>query len=255
MSAPSDRSWEWSGWNNTPPGLPQRSVGYLLVVIGLLVVWNVVANLVTSVAVASLVAAIGVVLLLLMAVRSGAGVDSMGLRTDAVAGGLRTGAAAAAVIVLAITAAAVVPALRTFFADDRFIGVTTTEMLTATMVRIPIVTVLAEEVAFRGVLLGMLLMSMSPLRALMTSSAIFGLWHILPGIAALESNPAGDLAGGWAATVAAVAGQVLVTGAAGAGFAWLRIQGRSVAAPIVAHWGLNGAAYITGWLVVRNTWA
>ena len=84
---------------------------------------------------------------------------------------------------------------------------------------------------------------------------LFGLWHILPGIEALESSPAADLAAGWAATIAEVAGQVIITVIAGAGFAWLRLGSTSIAAPVLAHWAINGTAYIAGWLVVRNTWA
>ena len=44
--------------------------------------------------------------------------------------------------------------------------------------------------ALLRVLLGLLLARYSPLRAAVLSSALFGLWHVLPGIEALETTTA-----------------------------------------------------------------
>jgi membrane protease YdiL (CAAX protease family) len=86
------------------------------------------------------------------------------------------------------------------------------------------------------------------------SSALFGLWHVLPGIEALETTTASELSSGVLGALS-VAGQVLVTGLAGGVFAWLRLHSGSLAAPVLAHWGLNGVAYFAGWLIVQNGWA
>ncbi len=235
--------------------LPRREAGYGLAVIGILLIWNLAANLIVPEAASVPFTLLAAALLVVVARRAGVSADALGSGVNTAARGVRVGAPATAVVVVAIATLTAVPASREFFADGRFIGVTIPEMLYEALFRIPIGTALAEEIAFRAVLLGMLLRRISPGRAIAASSVLFGLWHILPGIEALESSPAADLAAGWAATVAEVAGQVIITGIAGAGLAWLRLRSTSIAAPVLAHWAINGIAYIAGWLVVRNTWA
>lgn len=235
--------------------IPRREIGYGLAVIGILLVWNLAANLIVPEAASVPFSLLAAALLVVVARRAGVSANALGLGKNTAARGVRVGAAAMAVVVVAIATLTAVPASRGLFADDRFLGVTIPEMLYEALFRIPIGTALAEEIAFRAVLLGMLLRWASPGRAIAASSVLFGLWHILPGIEALESSPAADLAAGWAATIAEVAAQVIVTAIAGAGFAWLRLRSNSIAAPALAHWAINGAAYIAGWLVVRNAWA
>jgi membrane protease YdiL (CAAX protease family) len=167
--------------------------------------------------------------------------------------GARHGAIALAFIAAAVLVAALLPASREVLGDDRFNGVATWEMLYEVLLRIPLVTALGEEFAFRGVLLGLLLAKYSPLRAAVVSSALFGLWHVLPGIEALETTTVTQVTAGIVG-VASVAGQVLVTGLAGMAFAWLRLRSGSLVAPVLAHWGINGAAYLAGWLIVQNGW-
>jgi len=225
-----------------------------MMVVGILVTWNLTSNLADS-GLVSAVAALSAVVLLL-AVARGAGVSwaQLGLDKTWVGRGIRIGAAAAAIVAGSIIALAVLPFSREFLADDRFAGESTSAMLVQVLIRIPVATALAEELAFRGVALGLLLRWMSPLRAVLASSALFGLWHILPAIDALDTNPAADLASGTLATIGEVGIQVLVTGIAGGAFAWLRFRATSIVAPVLAHWSLNGAAYLVGWLVVRHGW-
>jgi membrane protease YdiL (CAAX protease family) len=223
-------------------------------VVGILVVWNMAANLAVPDAGAALVNAAGVILVITVARRAGADAADLGLRTGSARRAVRFGAAAAGVVVAAVAALTAIPATRAFFADDRFVGVETGEMLIETLIRIPFVTALAEEVAFRGVLLGMLLRWVSPMRAVAASSVLFGLWHVLPAMDSLETNSVVEAGDAWAAVAAAVAGQVVVTGVAGAGLAWLRLRAASLAAPVLAHWAVNGSAYLAGWLVVRHGW-
>lgn len=247
--------WRVSRWNDAPANSPHRRPTFEVAVIGILLLWNMTANLVVPDETSLPLSVVAATLLLVLARRNGLSWDYLGLQKELVGTSLKVGIAALGVVIATIGVVAAVPASRELLADDRFLGVGFPEMLYEALIRIPIGTALAEELAFRGVVLGMLLVWMTPLRAVVVSSALFGLWHILPAIEALETNPAADLASGTFATVAEVAVQVIVTGVAGAGFAWLRLRGRGIAAPALAHWGLNGAAYAVGFLVVRNGWA
>ncbi|MDJ0663310.1 MAG: CPBP family intramembrane metalloprotease [Acidimicrobiia bacterium] len=252
MTNLSRRGWLDPAWFEAPDH-PQRAPGYELAVIAVMFLWNVIANLVVPDAAASVVVATGAILLLVIARRSGSTWDQLGLGHSSMGAGVRLGVAAVGVVTAAIVVASVVPASRGLLADDRFVGVAAGEMLREVFLRIPLVTAVGEEVAFRGVLLGLLLTRYSPFRAAVLTSALFGLWHVLPGVDALETTAAEFSAG--LMGVVAVSGQVLVTGFAGMAFAWLRLRSGSLAAPVLVHWGLNGAAYLAGWLVVENSWA
>jgi membrane protease YdiL (CAAX protease family) len=68
---------------------------------------------------------------------------------------------------------------------------------------------------------------------------------VIPAVHSHEANPAitraADRAGG---RIATVAGTVVATGLAGAAFGWLRLRSRSVLAPVIAHAGINVAAFL-----------
>lgn len=244
----------WRNHRHSPPAVPGRKPFAELAVVGILVAWNLIANLAPQGSSLPVNLA-AVTLVLLVARRAGLDWDLLGLARSGISKGARIGAVIATAVAAAVVLIAVIPASREYLADDRFIGVGVGEMLYETLLRIPIGTVLGEEIAFRGVVLGMLLLWVSPFRAVVISSALFGLWHIWPAIEALETNPAADLASGAFATVLEVSGQVVVTAAAGVGFARLRIRAGGLVGPVLAHWALNGTAYLAGWLVVENAWA
>jgi membrane protease YdiL (CAAX protease family) len=96
---------------------------------------------------------------------------------------------------------------------------------------------------------------MGTIAAVLWSSALFGLWHIIPTLNGLETNELGDQVDSAAATTATVAGAVVVTFIAGIGFCWLRLRSRSIVAPMMAHLAVNTSAYLAGYLIVRNGWA
>jgi membrane protease YdiL (CAAX protease family) len=80
--------------------------------------------------------------------------------------------------------------------------------------------------------------------AVSMANAIFGLWHVLPTTASLDTSAAGERIGEHPArSVGAVAGVVGATALAGIGFSVLMRRAGSVSAPVVVHAALNGATY------------
>jgi membrane protease YdiL (CAAX protease family) len=141
----------------------------------------------------------------------------------------------------------VVPATRGFFLDDRAAAATGRGGLAAGLARITFAAVPPEELTYRSALLGLWLGNSSQASAVAWSSALFGLSHILPtrstmGQTALNQH----LAQRPLRQAAFVAGNVAVTGAAGAVFAWLRLRSGSLLAPLLAHAALNDSALMAG---------
>ena len=241
-------------WREAPKKPDRRPLAEL-VIIGLLLVWNVLANVAVPDGLEVPVNSVAVGVLVLMAVRlAGTSWRDMGLASEGLLRSLRLGALIVAAVATLVVLASLASPVRDVLGDGRFSDVDDAEMAYQTLVRIPLATAFAEELAFRGALLAVLLMWMSPLRALLVSSALFGLWHILPGSAALDTTSTLEAGESGAAMVSAVAGQVLITAIAGAAFCWLRLRSGHLAAPVLVHWGLNGVAYFVGWQIVRNGW-
>ncbi len=175
----------------------------------------------------------------------------LGMRPDRLVTGIRIGLMAALPAAGVVALGAAVPATRRFFQDERARGGSARHVLFETLVRIPLGTALAEEVLFRGSLLGLFMQRHSPAAAASMSSILFGVWHVLPTLHTLRLNPAGAFAhrdpkhlGG------AILGAVASTALAGYGLAWLRLRSGSLAAPAVAHACLNASAYLAARSVV-----
>jgi membrane protease YdiL (CAAX protease family) len=251
-SSPLD-GWRLRSRDQLSPERQRRRPLAEAAILAVLLVWNLAANSTPDEAALPLGLA-GAGLLVLIARRSGLSWAYLGLGTNTMRPGIRTGMMATGMVAAALLAIAAIPATREVLADDRFVGIGTLEMLYETLVRIPLGTALAEEVAFRGVLLGMLLLWVTPRAAVVVSSILFGLWHVLPAVDAIESNPAADIVSGGVGSVLEVAAQVVATGLAGIVFAQLRARSGSILAPALTHWALNGTAYAAGWLVIRNGW-
>ena len=109
-------------------------------------------------------------------------------------------------------------------------------LLFAVLVRIPVGTVLFEEVLFRGLGLALLLEKLHRAPAVLVNSAVFGLWHIAPTIVAIRLN---DIDPGSLAGIGGLVGSALVTLLAGVVFSWLRLRTGSLVAPCLAHWSTN----------------
>jgi membrane protease YdiL (CAAX protease family) len=171
----------------------------------------------------------------------------LGLGRRELGSGARTGAAAGACAAAAVLAAAAVPATRGFFLDDRAAAATGPGGLAAGLARITFAAVPPEELTYRSALLGLWLGNGSPAAAVAWSSALFGLSHILPTRSTMGQTALGRrLERRPLRQAAFVAGNVAVTGAAGAAFGWLRLRSGSVLAPLLAHAALNDSALVAG---------
>jgi hypothetical protein len=175
---------------------------------------------------------------------SGLGASELGLRPADLRRGTRAGAVAAVPIVAGVAAALAVPRTRALLADEKITGTGRAEAAFETFVRIPLETALAEEIIFRGVLLGLGLRTRSPLGAVVSSSIWFGLWHVYPTLGSIGRGGGGELVGDQPHRVGGATIAVVVsTAAAGAAFAALRLRSGSIAAPVIAHAALNMAAF------------
>lgn len=178
-----------------------------------------------------------------VAIGRAAGLDAraLGLGREEAGAGLRWGAGAFAAISAPIVVARFVPAADGLWADGR-VDVGLGEMLVRALLVIPVGTVLVEELAFRGVLHGLLLRIGGTRLAYGAGAALFGVWHLVPTLTgALD---AGDAAA--PITVATVA----ATTVAGIGFIWLRERSGSVLAPMLAHTATNSVAFAVAWSAV-----
>lgn len=121
----------------------------------------------------------------------------------------------------------------------------------ASMVMIPLQTVIPEELAFRGVLHGALNRAWGFRGVAVAGSVLFGLWHIATSLGLTSSNVGFTrlFGGGIIGLVAGVMLAVLATGVAGFVFSWLRRRSGSLIAPIALHWSLNGMGALAAALV------
>jgi membrane protease YdiL (CAAX protease family) len=121
-------------------------------------------------------------------------------------------------------------------------------------VAIPVRTILVEEVAFRSVLWGMLARHASRWWVLGLSSALFGLWHVLPSLHLLSANRGvRDLlpSAGVAATVVVVVGTVALTALGGVVAGELRRRSGSLLASAGMHWATNSLGVLFGLVAWR----
>jgi membrane protease YdiL (CAAX protease family) len=171
----------------------------------------------------------------------------LGLGRRELGRGARTGAVAGASAAAAVLAAAVVPATRGIFLDERAAAAAGRGGLAAGLARITFAAVPPEELTYRSALLGLWLGNGSRASAVAWSSALFGLSHILPTRSTMGQTALGQHLDRRPLRQAAfVAGNVAVTGAAGAAFGWLRLRSGSVLAPLLAHAALNDSALVAG---------
>ena len=159
------------------------------------------------------VAAVG-----LLALARWAGLDwgELGLGRGTWRRGLVWGAVAIGAVAVVFVAGAALPATRGAFRDTRY-DLSWPDALLKSLVLIPLGTILLEEVAFRGVLWGLICRARGAWTATAISSALFGLWHVLPSLGLATDNQAiGSAVGtGGAGRAISVLGTVLFTALSG----------------------------------------
>jgi uncharacterized protein len=153
-------------------------------------------------------------------------------------------------VVYAVGAA--LPLTRDAFRDTRYHLGWADALLTA-FVLIPVSTVLFEEVAFRGVLWGLVRRVRGTATATVVSSVLFGLWHVLPSLGLSADNEAiGSAVGrGRSAQLITVLATVAFTALSGVVFCELRRRSGSLLASASLHWATNGL----GVLASAAVWA
>ncbi|WP_327087587.1 CPBP family intramembrane metalloprotease [Nonomuraea sp. NBC_01738] len=225
----------------------------LLRSVAVLVAANVLNNRVAP-RLAPLTSALATASLVAMARSRGLSWQELGFhqgRRGAVAGGALA-AAVAGVYAAGIT----IPRTRPLFHDERALSLTRARALEEALLQVPVGTVLLEEVGFRGVLYGVLRRTHGTVTATAVSSALFGLWHILPAIDMAKANPAlgalvADEEPRRLDTARVVAGSVVSTGAAGVLFCELRRRG-GLAAPSLLHVATNSLGYLFARLAAKK---
>lgn len=179
--------------------------------------------------------------------------SQLGLGWDRLWSGFRWGLGAIVVVAVAYLAGVLCPLTRSAFLDVRY-HLTASGALLSAFVVIPVGTVFVEELAFRSVLWGMLAQQLATWRVLVTSSVLFGLWHILPSLHLGSTNQGvGDAVrgmGGWA-TVLVVVATVVITAAGGVTAGVLRHRSGSVLASAGMHWATNALGVLFGLLAWR----
>ena len=209
------------------------------VVIVVLAITNLIAHFTTPLASIATVPAAAIVLVLLVRAR-GLDWSELGLGREHWRSGAGYALAAAGLVLTVIAVGALLPWTRPMFLNDRY--ATLSGAVVASMVIIPLQTVIPEELAFRGVLHGALDRAWGFRGVAAAGSLLFGLWHIASSLGLTSGNVGFTrvLGGGLPGMIAGIALAVVATAAAGFVFTWLRRRSGSLIAPIALHWSLNG---------------
>ena len=218
------------------------------VVIVVLILTNLVAHFTTPWASVATVpaAAVGLVALLRF---NGLGWAELGLGRDHWKSGVAYALAAMALVVTVIAVGVLLPLTRPMFMNNHY--ATISGALVASMIIIPLQTVIPEELAFRGVLHGALNRAWGFRGVALAGSLLFGLWHVATSLGLTSSNVGFTrlFGGGVVGMLAGVTLAVVATAAAGFVFSWLRRRSGSLLAPIALHWSLNGLGALAAALV------
>src|SRR5258706_878773 len=160
-----------------------------------------------------------------------AGIGPTSLRRSSLIGA-GIGLGLAAVVLLALEVGA---QLGTPITYQPLRGASIAAVLTHALVGVPLQTAIPEELAFRGLMLGLLMRKLTPWRATLVTSALFVAWHVVVQVQTLAVT---NFTSPWQIVPAmglAFAGLF----AGGVIFALLRFRTRNRARAVVAHWLLD----------------
>lgn len=218
------------------------------VVVIVLTLTNLIAHFTTPWASIATVPAAALALLALVRAR-GLCWSELGLGREHWRSGAGYAAGAVGLVMTAIAIGALLPWTRPMFMNDNY--ATVSGALLASLIIIPLQTVIPEELAFRGVLHGALNRAWGFRGVAAAGSLLFGLWHISTSLGLTSSNVGFTriFGGGVFGMVAGVVLAVVATGIAGFVFTWLRRRSGSLIAPIALHWSLNGLGALAAALV------
>jgi uncharacterized protein len=180
---------------------------------------------------------------------NGLGWAELGLGREHWKSGAAYALGAIASVMAVIAVGALLPLTRPMFMNQHY--ATISGALLASMIIIPLQTVIPEELAFRGVLHGALNRAWGFRGVALAGSLLFGLWHIATSLGLTSSNVGFTriFGGGVVGMSAGVVLAVSATAAAGFVFSWLRRRSGSLLAPIALHWSLNGLGALAAALV------
>jgi membrane protease YdiL (CAAX protease family) len=158
--------------------------------------------------------------------------------------GLRWGGAAIGVAIVGY--GVVLVAAPALLENPQLAGASPGSLLLRGLVLIPMGTVLAEELAFRGVLQGHSIRSLPARAALGVTSVAFGLWHLTValGPSAVPLPPTLQ----WTSALTVLA----VTIVGGLALGWLRHRTGSVLAPIGLHLGTNAVGLVAAGVALAH---
>jgi membrane protease YdiL (CAAX protease family) len=188
----------------------------------------------------------GAALVVLIARAGGANLDQQGLSLRRIPHGIDVGGWSGTIVAAATAAGLLFRPTRRFYWDERIIRQTHVETAYQAVIRIPFGTALAEELIFRGAITGLLRRRFPGPIAAAGSSALFGLWHIVPTLDRLNTSPlTRDVS--QIQRTASTASVVALTTVFGLGFEVLRSVSGSVIAPTMAHAAANSVGLAGGW--------
>jgi membrane protease YdiL (CAAX protease family) len=148
--------------------------------------------------------------------------------------------------------AAVVPALRGLFGDGRLDTLGLGTLLWVTLIRIPLGTVLLEEIAFRGVLPALFgageRWRWGPV---LGAAALFGLWHAFPSFALTQNATIGTALGGVPVVLVSVL-TMLAAALGGVLLHWWRHTGRGLLASMSVHLATNSGGVLVAWWLLTH---
>jgi membrane protease YdiL (CAAX protease family) len=218
------------------------------VVVVVLALTNLIAHFTTPWAGIATVPVAAIALVILVRC-NGVGWAELGLGRAHWRSGAGYALAAVTVVVSVIGIGALLPWTRPMFLNNHY--ATISGALVASVVIIPLQTVIPEELAFRGVLQGALNRAWGFRGVALAGSVLFGLWHISTSLGLTSGNVELHrlFGSGLLGMLAGVTLAVFATGIAGFVFSWLRRRSGSLIAPIALHWSVNGVGALAAALV------